>query len=86
MLAALSMCGFPLPPGGGSHAIEKGTVEPVLETTPEASQKEADLVFDYLFPFPLVSLVHYSGRITSCCYYGDAFWEGAQCSVSGGRG
>lgn len=50
MLAALSMCSAL----NRSNAIETRSVEPSLNTTPQPSQKQADLVFNYLLsPSPL---------------------------------
>lgn len=76
------MCGFPLHPGTGSHAIETGTVEPALDTTPKPSRKQADLVFDYIFPIPLVSLVSAANSLLLLLW---GRFVGAQCLV-GGRG
>lgn len=57
-------------------AIEAGPVESALITTPQPSQKQADLVFDSLPP-PAHSILWHSQRIALCCYSGDASWESA---------
>jgi len=64
---------FPLAVDRSSNAIEAGPVEPALKTIPQPSQKQVDLVFDYLSPLPRTSV--HSQRISSCSYSRDALRE-----------